>query len=348
MTVSSQVRLFADDTAVYLTIGGAEDGKLLQNDLDRLSVWEDRWDMEFNPSKCQVVRVTSSRNPFNFSYTLHGQVLEIVTAVYLTIGGAEDGKLLQNDLDRLSVWEDRWDMEFNPSKCQVVRVTSSRNPFNFSYTLHGQVLEIVTSAKYLGVDISCISSGLSWNPHIDRISKTATRTLNFIQRNIKTKNQKVRETAYNTLVRPQLEYAAPVWDPYTKEKVLQLEKVQRRAARWTTSSFDYRSSTTEIVNNLGWRTLEQRRADARLCLFYKIVHGLVAVPLPDYIQPSNRISRYCHSMTFRQLHTTKNYYKYSFFPLAIVQWNALPETVACLPDLESFKVSVSKLQHSRP
>ena len=67
--LSSQVRLFADDTAVYLTIGGAEDGMLLQNDLDRLSVWEDRWDMEFNPSKCQVVRVTSSRNPFNFPYT---------------------------------------------------------------------------------------------------------------------------------------------------------------------------------------------------------------------------------------------------------------------------------------
>ena len=255
------------------------------------------------------------------------------TAVYLTIGGAEDGKVLQTDLDRLSVWEDRWDMEFNPSKCQVVRVTSSRTLFNIAYTLHGQVLEVVTSAKYLGVDIS---SGLSWNPHIDRITGNANRTLNFIQRNIKTKNQKVRETAYNTLVRPQLEYAAPVWDPYFKEKILQLEKVQRRAARCTTSSFDYRSSVTAIVNDLGWRTLEQRRADPRLCLFFKIVHGLVALPLPDYIHPSNRISRYCHSMTFRQLHTSTSYYKYSF-PLAIVQWNALPETVACLPDLDSSR-----------
>ena len=165
------------------------------------------------------------------------------TAVYLTIRGAEDGKVLQTDLDRLSVWEDRWDMEFNPSKCQVVRVISSRTLFNIAYTLHVQVLEVVTSAKYLGVDIS---SGLSWNPHIDRITGNAKRTLNFIQRNIKTKNQKVRETAYNTLVRPQLEYAAPVWDPYFKEKILQLEKVQRRAARWTTSSFDYRSSVTAM------------------------------------------------------------------------------------------------------
>ena len=236
-------------------------------------------------------------------------------------------------------------MEFNPSKCQVVRVPTSRRLIDVTYTLHGQVLDVVTSAKYLGVDIS---SGLSWNPHIDRITKNVTRTLNFIQRNIKTKNQKVRETAYSTLVRPQLEYAAPVWDPYTKEKRLQLEKVQRRAARWTTSNFDYRSSTTATVDKLGWRTLELRRADARLCLFFKIVHGLVALPLPEYIEPSNRISRYCHSMTFRQLQTSTNYYKYSFFPLAIVQRNALPADVACLPDLESFKVAVSKLQHPRP
>ena len=76
--LSSQVRLFADDTAVYL-IGGAEDGKVLQNDLDRLSTWEDRWDMEFNPSKCQVVRVTTARNFINTVYTLHGQVLEDLT-----------------------------------------------------------------------------------------------------------------------------------------------------------------------------------------------------------------------------------------------------------------------------
>ena len=110
----------------------------------------------------------------------------------------------------------------------------------------------------------------------------------------------------------------------------------------------HRSSVIAIVNDLGWRTLEQRRADAGLCFFFKMVYGLVAVPLPEYIEQFNRISRYCHTMTFRQLHTSKDYYKHSFFPLAIVQWNALPETVACLPDLESFKVAVSKLQHTRP
>ena len=55
--LASQVRLFADDTAVYLTMDGARDiyryifisdgadsDQVLQNDLDTLSVWESRWD----------------------------------------------------------------------------------------------------------------------------------------------------------------------------------------------------------------------------------------------------------------------------------------------------------------
>ena len=111
--------------------------------------------------------------------------------------------------------------EFNPSKCQVIRATTARKAINTVFRLHGQVLDVVTSAKYLGVNIS---GGLSWNSHIDRITGNADRTLGYFKRNIKTKNPKVRETAYNTLVCPQLEYAAPIWDPYSKEKTHQLEK----------------------------------------------------------------------------------------------------------------------------
>ena len=67
--LSSQVRLFVDDTAVYLTIVGLDDGTVLRNDLDRLSLWESQWDMEFNPSKCQVVRVTSNQHSVYFTWS---------------------------------------------------------------------------------------------------------------------------------------------------------------------------------------------------------------------------------------------------------------------------------------
>ena len=93
-----------------------------------------------------------------------------------------------------------------------------------------------------------------------------------------------------------------------------------------------------MLDWLSWRSLEQRRADARLCLFYKMVHWIVVVLLSDYVQPTHRVSHYCHSITFHQIYTNRNYYKYSFFLLAIVQWNALPESVISLQDLEFLKV----------
>ncbi|MEW8548727.1 MAG: reverse transcriptase family protein, partial [Candidatus Thiodiazotropha sp.] len=198
------------------------------------------------------------------------------TAIYLTLETKHDSDHLQKDLDRLQAWETRWDMEFNPSKCQVVRVTSSRAPINTVYTLHGQVLEAVTSARYLGVDIS---NNLSWNTHVDRVAANANRSLGFVKRNLKTKSPKIREMAYQTLVRPQLEYASAIWDPHTKEKTHKIEMVQRRAARWTMSDYARTTSVTSLLQQLGWQTLEERRNVARLCLFYKIVNGIVAVPL---------------------------------------------------------------------
>ena len=46
--VTSKVRLFADDTALYLSLNKQTDSNTLQNDLDDLQILEHLWDMEFN------------------------------------------------------------------------------------------------------------------------------------------------------------------------------------------------------------------------------------------------------------------------------------------------------------
>ena len=71
-------------------------------------------------------------------------------------------------------------------------VTTAKEVIKSVYTLHGHVLEVVTIARYLGVDIS---RALTWNSHIDRITGKTNGTLGYIRRYIKTKNRKVRETA---------------------------------------------------------------------------------------------------------------------------------------------------------
>ena len=87
-------------------------------------------------------------------------------------------------------------------------------------------------------------------------------------------------------------------------------------------------------------------------LFIKLFMDWWAISVSEHIQPNPRVSRNCHSMTFRQVQTSRNFYKYSFFPpgivlfpLGIVQWNALPESGLCH---NMFKEAVDRLHHSRP
>ena len=139
--------------------------------------------------------------------------------------------------------------------------------------LHGQVLEAMDNAKYLGVDIS---KDLSWNTHINRISTNASRTLGFLKRNIKTKNTAICTAAYQTLVRPQVEYASTAWSPFIQIYINKIEMVQRRAMRWVNSNYSTYASMSSMLDTLGWRSLEDRKADARLILFYKIVYNFSA------------------------------------------------------------------------
>ena len=76
------------------------------------------------------------------------------TIVYLTISGDTDCISLQEDLDKLAYWEDKWKMKFHPDKCQVISITRKRKTIKCDYNLHNHILQLVNSAKYLGCTIN--------------------------------------------------------------------------------------------------------------------------------------------------------------------------------------------------
>ena len=133
------------------------------------------------------------------------------TVMYLTIDNQTDSHRLQADLDNLAKWEKRWQMQFHPDKCQVLRITNKRKPIIFNYTLHDHVLATVTQAKYLGVTIT---NNLNWKQHVENKKKSANKALGFLRRNLRINSVKAKEQAYLTYVRPILEYSCTVWDPY--------------------------------------------------------------------------------------------------------------------------------------
>ena len=145
--------------------------------------------------------------------------------LYRNVKSPLDCQILQDDLNSLAKWEMDWQMKFNVSKCHSMRVTRlhpSRH-IDFNYTLHQQTLEQVQSAKYLGLTIT---DDLDWGQHISEITCKATKTLGFLRSNLALAPRHTKEVAYKTLVRPQLEYAAPIWHPYHETQIEKVEKVQ--------------------------------------------------------------------------------------------------------------------------
>ncbi len=110
--------------------------------------------------------------------------------------------------------------------------------------------------------------------------------------------------------------------------------VQHRAPRCILNRHHNTRSVKGMLEDLQWRTLEQRRTDCRLVLLFQIIHGLVQIPPANYLQPSlNTTSRKNHNYTYPQCSTRTNYFKYSFFPYTTVIWNNLPYQLVNSPSL---------------
>jgi hypothetical protein len=261
--------------------------------------------------------------------------------VYKEIKSQSDTLELQKDIIVLEEWEKTWSMSFHPDKCNIMRVTRSKNPILFNYHLTGHQLVAEDTTKYLAVDLS---HDLSWSHHIDRTTKKANSMFGFLKRNLRITNQETKSAAYFSLVRPNIEYCASIWNPNHKQSMQKLEMTQRRAARYTTNNYTTTCSVNEMLQQLKWKTLESRRTKIQLIMFYKIVNKLVDIPADHYLTPSKTRIRTTHSKKMLQYHTRTDTLKFSFFFRTIPTWNMLPATVAEAPDLVSFKRGLVSLQ----
>ena len=156
-------------------------------------------------------------------------------------------------------------MEFHLLKCQTMHITNKRKPITVPYTIHGHVLKEVDTAKYLGVNIH---KQLNWNHHISSVTKKANNTRLFLQRNISQCPKKTKELCYRTLMKPLMEYATVIWDPFTEANIRKLEMVRGRSARMVCSDYRRTSSVSSMLQQLQWPTLQERRAQAKVTMIF--------------------------------------------------------------------------------
>ncbi len=176
-------------------------------------------------------------------------------------------------------------MAFNAKKCYIIN--TSKQGDSFFYQLNNHVLQSIVSSPYLGV---LISEDLSFDSHISNNASKASRMLSFLKRNLHQCPKELKETAYFSLVRSGMEYSCCVWDPFLQRDIEKLEKIQGKAARFVRNKYQRgpEFSVSGMVRELGSDSLQDRRRNAKLALFFEAVNGEVAILINELVTPQDR------------------------------------------------------------
>ena len=113
---------------------------------------------------------------------------------------------------------------------------------------------------------------MKFHDQVDAAAAKANKMLGMLTKTFSHFTVALLNLLYCAIVRPHLEYAISVWNPYMKKDIFKLEQVQHRATRLVPDLRRY--SYEERLNKLGWTTLEERRVRGDLIQYYKILNNL--------------------------------------------------------------------------
>ncbi len=254
---------------------------------------------------------------------------------------------INRDLQVLSEWASQWRVDYNASKT-VYMIVSNKTPVPTypDLYLNGTKLQRVHSHKHLGVTLT---SKMKWGVHIDAAIAKANKRLNGIRRIRFLITREARIILYKSLILPVLEYGNILYDNCTLYLKQRLESIQRQAAIICTGAF-VNSSYTNLLSELGWTTLEDRRKYFRMTTMY----GMANRKAPDYLcdlMPllvRDRTSYNLRNSSNISLTKTKHVKTYnSFIPKTIRDWNGLGTIKNC-KSIDGFKTMYKREFFRKP
>ena len=201
------------------------------------------------------------------------------------------------------------------------------------------------SHKHLGL---VLSNDCTWHQHIDYITKQAWNRIN-IMRKLKFKlDRSSLEIIFTTFIRPLLEYGDIVWDNCTQFEKQEIEKIQIEAARIAPGTAKI-VSLNALYQETGWVTLEKRRENHKLVMFYKMYNNSV---LPFFFSTTvnKQSSQYSlrNADNLQSIHARTNLYFQSFLPSVVRKWNDLSDEAKRSSSVTSFKNYLNRNRTSIP
>ena len=126
--------------------------------------------------------------------------------LWTTVKKPDGYRRLQNDLDRLADWSEKWLLPINIGKCAVLHLGSSEP--GRTYKLRNTPIKRVQVEEDLGV---LLSESLKTIQETNRKSAAATRLRWGIRRSFAALPPEAFQILYAAHVRPILEYGVPAY-----------------------------------------------------------------------------------------------------------------------------------------
>ena len=146
------------------------------------------------------------------------------------------------------------------------------------------------------------------------------------------------------MVRPHLEYAAPIWNPHHKKDIKKIESVQRRATKQIPELKNL--SYKERLIELKLPTLAYRRLRGDAIQAYKILTGahdeVANTILTRHPTREGASTTRGHSLKLQKPKCSKDTSKFYFNRRIVDHWNRLPEEVVSANSLHSFENRLDK------
>ena len=232
---------------------------------------------------------------------------------------------LQKDIDNIVQWSRSNKVKLNKSKCKVMLFSHKRHAMPPVFIENEQIEQVYTY-KYLGVTIT---PTLKWDEHIDQLCLRAKKLLGYLYR-IFYRNVQPSSLCdlFTALIRPILEYASQVWDPYTLKTNIKLKAY--RNMHCASAQVDGLLDLFELP------TLASRREHLRVMTLHKFHSGHSYLP-PDILNLQPATSTRSSTTNFYRIPFARTaQFQHSFLPRTLQVWNHLPYDIID-NDHSSFK-----------
>ena len=102
------------------------------------------------------------------------------TCLSMVVGNpSAAGTILQNDINRIIIWADKWLVRFNPSKSESLIIFRKLNkPTHPDLLIYNVVIPQVNIHKHLGV---FISSNVSWDNHLENMIDKSRKKISIMR-----------------------------------------------------------------------------------------------------------------------------------------------------------------------